>query len=434
MKLEKAGVATATIVSSEFWTLAQAESRARGMADLPLVEVPHPVGTISLEALRSMAESVADAIAGKLITGNGASARGLTVPSHASAGSAAASLSVPSDPGAMFSHFFDRGWTDGLPVLPPTVTAVQAMIAAGGKSAATVLGVIPPLNGVATVEKIAANAVMAGCLPEYFPLVLAALRGMTQPGYNLDGLQTTTGNIAPLAIVNGPCRNALAINYGANVLGQGWRANATIGRAIRFVLTNVGGARPGSFDKSTMGQPAKYTFCFGENEEESPWQPFHVERGLARNCDALHMFGASGIYSAVDMASQSATGLLKTFALTMTGGLASGVTSTEVLWVICPEHASILARDGYSKAKLREALFLHARVPYDKIADENLELLAKRRPLWFKPGGLREVGVVDRPDDIWLVVAGGAGAKSAYIPGRTATRMQTVAVRERGAE
>jgi hypothetical protein len=142
------------------------------------------------------------------------------------------------------------------------------------------------------------------------------------------------------------------------------------------------------------------------------------------------MFGASGIYSAVDMASQSATGLLKTFALTMTGGLASGVTSTEVLWVICPEHASILARDGYSKAKLREALFAQARVPYDKIADENLELLAKRRPLWFKPGGLREVGVVDRPEDIWLVVAGGAGAKSAYIPGRTATRMQTVAVRE----
>ncbi|MGZ8480345.1 MAG: UGSC family (seleno)protein, partial [Candidatus Binatia bacterium] len=245
---------------------------------------------------------------------------------------------------------------------------------------------------------------------------------------------TTTGNIAPLAIVNGPCRNALAINYGANVLGQGWRANATIGRAIRFIMTNIGGARPGSFDKSTMGQPAKFTFCFAENEEESPWQPFHVERGLARDCDTVHMFGASGVYSAVDMASQSATGLLKTFALTMTGGLASGVTSTEVLWVICPEHAAILARDGYSKAKLRQALFAQARVPSDKIADENLELLAKRRPLWFKQGGLREVGVVDRPEDIWLVVAGGAGAKSAYIPGRTATRMQTVAVREGGVE
>ena len=212
------------------------------------------------------------------------------------------------------------------------------------------------------------------------------------------------------------------------MLGQGWRANPTIGRAIRLVMTNVGGARPGSFDKSTMGQPAKYTFCFAENEEESRWLPFHVERGLARECDTVHMFGASGVYSAVDMASQSADGLIKTFALTMTGGLASGVTSTEVLWVICPEHAAILARDGLTKEKLRGELFARARVAYDKIADENLQLLAKRRPQWFKPGAAREIGVVDRPEDIWLVVAGGAGAKSAYIPGRTGTRMQTVAV------
>ena len=124
-------------------------------------------------------------------------------------GNAAASLSVPSDPAEMFSFFFDRGWTDGLPVLPPTLAAVRKMVAAGGKKADAVLGVIPPLNGVATVEKIAANAVMAGCLPDYFPLVLAAVRGMTRPGYNLDGLQTTTGNIAPLAIVNGPCRNTV---------------------------------------------------------------------------------------------------------------------------------------------------------------------------------------------------------------------------------
>ncbi len=430
MKLESAGIPTVTVVSSEFWTLALAESQARGVRDLPMVKVPHPVGTISLEALRAVAESAVDAIAGKLVRGSDSVSSGNATSAHDTEGSAAASLSVPSDAAEMFSYFFDRGWTDGLPVLPPTFAAVQKMVAAGGKKADAVWGVIPPLNGVATVEKIAANAVMAGCLPEYFPLVLTAVRGMTRPGYNLDGLQTTTGNIAPLAIVNGPCRNRLAINYGANVLGQGWRANATIGRAIRFVMTNIGGARPGSFDKSTMGQPAKYTFCFAENEEESPWQPFHVERGLERECDALHMFGASGVYSAVDMASRSANGLLKTFSLTMTGGLASGVTSTEVLWVICPEHAAVLARDGLSKEKLRAELFALARVPYDKIADENLELLAKRRPLWFKSGAAREVGVVDRPEDIWLVVAGGAGAKSAYIPGRTGTRMQTMAVEE----
>ena len=416
------------MVSSEFWTLALAESQARGVKDLPLIKVPHPVGTISLEALHAVAESVVDAIAGKLMRGSDSTSAGNRMASQQDEGSAAASLTVPNDSAAMFSFFFDRGWTDGLPVLPPTLAAVQKMIAAGGQKPDVVLAIIPPLNGVATVEKVAANAVMAGCLPNYFPLVLAAVRAMARPGYNLDGVQTTTGNIAPLAIVNGPCRNQLAINYGANVLGQGWRANATIGRAIRFVMTNIGGARPGSFDKSTVGQPAKYTFCFAENEEASPWQPFHVERGLARERDAVHMFGASGVYSAVDMASQSATGLLKTFSLTMTGGLASGVTSTEVLWVICPEHAAILERDGFSKNKLRIELFARARVPYDNIAEENLALLAKRRPLWFKSGAVREVGVVDRPEDIWLVVAGGPGAKSAYIPGRTGTRMQTVAV------
>lgn len=430
MKLESAGIPTATVVSSEFWNLALAECQARGVKELPLVKVPHPVGTIGLDALRAVAESALDAIAAKLVSGGGANSAAVTASIQNGEGSTAATLSVPSDPGEMFAYVFARGWTDGLPVLPPTLAAVEKMLAAGGQQADSILGVIPPLNGVATAQKVAANAVLAGCLPEYFPLVLAALRGMTRPGYNLDGLQTTTGNIAPLAIVNGPCRNSLSINYGANVLGQGWRANATIGRAIRFIMTNIGGARPGSFDKSTMGQPAKYTFCFGENEEESPWAPFHVERGLARQCDALHLFGASGVYSAVDMASQTATGLLKTFALTMTGGLASGVTSTEVLWAICPEHAAILARDGFSKDKLRAELFALARVPYDQIADENLELLSKRRPEWFKPGNPREVGVVDRPEDIWIVVAGGAGAKSAYIPGRTGTRMQTVAVGE----
>jgi hypothetical protein len=302
------------------------------------------------------------------------------------------------------------------------------MVAACGKKPSGVVGVIPPLNGIATVEKVAANAVMAGCLPEYFPLVLAAVTGMTQPGYNLEGVQTTTGNVAPLAIVSGPCRIDLGVNCGANVLGQGWRANATIGRAIRFVMTHIGGATPGLFDKSTVGQPAKFSFCFGENEEESPWEPLHAERGLPRGANALSMFGCSGVYSAVDMASQAAKGLLKTFALTMAGGLTSGVTSTEVLWVICPEHAAILAGEGFSKAKIRQELFDMARVPFDKISDENLELLAKRRPLWFKGGAPREVGAVDLPEDIWIVVAGGAGAKSAYLPGRNATRLQTVVV------
>jgi hypothetical protein len=196
---------------------------------------------------------------------------------------------------------------------------------------------------------------------------------------------------------------------------------------LRFILTNIGGARPGLYDKSTLGQPAKYTFCFAENEEANPWEPLHVERRFARNENVVSVFGCSGVNSAVDMASQTARGLLKTFALTMMGGLASGVTSTEAMLVVCPEHADIFAKQGYSKSMIRAALFETARVPHDLISDENHELLSKRRPQWFNNGS-RYVGAVDCPEDIWIVVAGGAGAKSAYIPGRTGTKLQSITV------
>jgi hypothetical protein len=415
------------VVTTEFLKLAQIESRTRGMADLPLVEVPHPVGTISLDQLRFLAESTVDSITASFLR------QSQPAPESASRAQERSApldslVRVSNEPTALFTELVKRGWSDGLPVLPPTRKAVDEMIEASGLGKDFALGVIPPLNGLATIEKIAANAVMAGCSPEYFPLVIAAVKGALKPGFNLDGVQTTTGNVAPVIIVNGPSRKSLEVNCGANVLGQGWRANATIGRALRLIMTNIGGVTPGPFDKSTVGQPAKYTFCFGENEEENPWEPLHVERGLGAMTSAVNVTGCSGVYSAVDMASQTAKGLLKTFALTMTGGLASGVTTTEVLFVICPEHAAIFAAGGYSKDAIRQELFAMARVPHEKISDENLELLSKRRPIWFKNGAAREVGAVDRSEDIWIVVAGGAGAKSAYIPGRTGTRMQTVVV------
>ena len=426
MQLEQAGVPTVTIVTEQFFTLADAERVTRGMAALPLVQVPHPVGTIPAEQLDRIVEDALDVIVAPLISAAADTAGGAP-RSQLAEGDTATAVTVPGDPAGLFDFMVARGWTDGLPVLPPTRAAVAALLNYARLGADQAFGVIPPLNGIATAEKIAANAVMAGCLPEYFPLVLAGVKGLLRPGFNLDGVQTTTGNIAPVTIINGPCRKTLDVNCGANVLGQGWRANATIGRALRFVMTNIGGAAPGLYDKATMGQPAKYTFCFGENEEESPWEPLHVERCLAPESSAVSMFGCSGVNSAVDMASQNAKGLLKTFALTMIGGMTSGVTSTEVMLVICPEHAAILACGGFAKRELRHALFEAARLSHDRISDENLELLSKRRPLWFKTGS-REVGAVDRPEDIWLVVAGGTGAKSAYIPGRTGTRLQTIEI------
>ena len=425
MQLENAGIPTATLVTDEFVLLAKTESLTRGLGDLRLIQLPHPVGSVSLDSLRSLAESTIDSIVKVLTAGDGRSEYPLSEADSPT--ECASTLEVPSDPSLMFQYFINRGWSDGLPMLPPTEAANDAMIAASDLKKDELLGVIPPLNGTATAERVAANAVMAGCLPDYFPLVLAAVQGVLQPGFNLDGVQTTTGNVAPLIIINGPCRNTLQINYSSNVLGQGWRANATIGRALRLVLSNIGGAAPGVYDKATLGQPAKYTFCIAENEEENPWEPLHIERGFPPDTNVVSVFGCSGVNSAVDMASQTAKGLLKTFALAMMGGLTSGVTSTETMLIICPEHAAILSAGGYSKADIRNELFVAARVPQEKISDENLELLSKRRPLWFQ-GNESAIGVVDRPEDVWIVVAGGKNAKSAYIPGRTGTHLQTTPV------
>ena len=265
---------TVTIVTDEFAALARTESSVRGLRELPLVELPHPVGSLTLEPLRALALGSVDSIVAALTSGGVGTT--LISPERAVCDARDKTVDAPAHPGLMFQYFINQGWSDGLPMLAPTPAAVSAMVAAGGLETNAVIGVIPPLNGIATVEKIAANAVMAGCLPEYFPLLIAALRGVLRPEFNLDGVQTTTGNVAPLTIVNGPCRNSLQINYGSNALGQGWRANATIGRALRLVLCNIGGAAPGIFDKSTLGQPAKYTFCIAENEEENPWEPLHA--------------------------------------------------------------------------------------------------------------------------------------------------------------
>jgi hypothetical protein len=177
--------------------------------------------------------------------------------------------------------YFAQGWTDGLPIVPPTPAAVETMIAALGGDPDLVECKIPPRHGSLSREVLAINLVMAGCKPEYAPVVRAALLALAQPAFNLNGVQATTHMAAPLLIVNGPIAGAVGMNPGANAFGSGNRANATIGRAIRLVLLNVGGAWPGDLDKATLGHPGKYTYAVAENEAESPWAPYHVEKGFA---------------------------------------------------------------------------------------------------------------------------------------------------------
>ena len=183
------------------------------------------------------------------------------------------------DPVEEVNRLFEaRGWTDGLPVVPPTLTRVEAMCATTARAPSDVLGEVEPLRGEATVEKIAANAVMAGCRPEHFPVVLAAVEAVLDPAFNMRGVQTTDENVAPLLIVSGPLAARLGINAGFGALGPGWRANAAIGRAVRLVMLNLGGGWPGAVSLAGLGQPGRYTLCLAERED-SPWPPLHVELG-----------------------------------------------------------------------------------------------------------------------------------------------------------
>ncbi|MFH1485273.1 MAG: hypothetical protein ABIH46_04310, partial [Chloroflexota bacterium] len=190
--------------------------------------------------------------------------------------------------------YYEKGWTEGLPIVCPTEERILAMLQYTDRAAQDVIAEIAPLYNAASIEKIAVNAIMAGCLPEYFPVVVAGVEAMAVKEFNLYGIQGTTNPACPAAIVNGPIARELEINAGSNLLGQGRRSNATIGRALRFVMMNIGGGTPGVVDKATHGQPGKYTFCFAANEEDSPWEPLHVERGFAAETSTVTMVGVTG--------------------------------------------------------------------------------------------------------------------------------------------
>jgi hypothetical protein len=305
---------------------------------------------------------------------------------------------------------FELGWTDGLPVVPATAARVQEFLAAAGRKPDEVLFREATRRRTVTVEKVAVNAVLAGCRAEYMPVILAALEAMADPAYNLHGAITSTGGSAPLVVVNGPVARALGINAGVNLFGPGWRPNATIGRALRLVILNCLGAQPGVLDRSTQGHPGKYTFCVAEQEEESPWEPLHVERGLPRDASAVTVFAAEGPHNVLTHYGLDAEAILVTVADAM-AGLGSFSPGQSFL-VLAPEHVRILARDGWTKPKLREALYARAR-----------RTLAELKRAGKMPGPIasgddaRFVHRGEDPQDIFIVVGGGgAGGHSAFIP------------------
>ena len=319
--------------------------------------------------------------------------------------------------------YFDRGWTDGLPVVPATDEAVAPFLAAAGLAAEDVVLREPVRRRVITAEKLAINAVLAGCRPEYMPVLVTALEAMADPAFTLHGAITSTGGSATLLVVNGPIRRTLGLNGGPNVFGPGWRANATIGRAIRLVTLNCLGASPGVLDKSTQGHPGKYTYCIAENEEASPWEPFHVDRGFARETNTVTVYAAEGPHNVLSHYGLTADAILMTLADTMAG--LGSFSAGESFVVLAPEHVAILARDGWTKPAIRERLYATAR-----------RTRADLKRGGKMPGAIEpddETTWVHRglgPDDIHLVVAGGGpGGHSAFIPSWSRARNSLAATR-----
>ncbi len=312
--------------------------------------------------------------------------------------------------------FQRRGWSDGLPVVPPTLARVNAALAFAPRAPGDVLGEIEPLKGLATVEKIAANAVMAGCRPEYLPVVLAAVACLLDPAFNLRGVQTTDENVAPLLLVSGPVALELDVNGSFGALGPGWQANAAIGRAIRLVMHNLGGGRPGVVGYAGLAQPGRYTLCLAENAEKNPWEPLHVEAGLAASASAVTLMRAETVINV--------TGGLAEIASVM-GTAASGFG---ILWsgrptvLLAPAVAADCARRGMGKDAVRQFLWRHGRWRREEWRTSWLatRIVAEGGwPDWVEEAARTgNIPAARTPDDIVLCVAGGdiPIPQNAYCP------------------
>jgi hypothetical protein len=309
---------------------------------------------------------------------------------------------------------YARGWSDGLPVVPPTPAWVLRMLEGTRRAPSDVVAVVPPDYAECTVEKVAINAVMAGCRPEYLPVVLAAVEAVCTDAFNIHGVLATTYFVGPVVVVNGPVAKAIGMNNGVNALGQGNRANATIGRALQLVIRNVGGGRPGEVDRATLGTPGKYTFCFAENEDGSPWEPLAVERGMRPGASAVTVFAGEGPRAIFDQLSRTPESLARSFAWCLrVVPHPKLVGSYDAVVVVSPEHARVFRGAGWSKARLREEITQILTLPGTEIV-RGAGGCAEGMPEEFAGRATPKF----RPEELLFVHAGGtAGLFSAIIGG-----------------
>lgn len=429
IELEKRGIPTVTAATSEFIALAKSSALSFGVQDLAFVKIPHPMGMIQLDEIRAKADAAFDAIVDTAVNWKPAAA-----PETAS---------VPVYPGRTIQFrgtvedvndlFYRNGWTDGLPIIPPTPERVEEMLTGTTRQPDDVIGIVPPRMGVLTVEMAAVNAVMAGCKPEYMPVVITAMEAMLEPQHGWRGMVTTTNPVAPLVIVSGPIVDEIGIQYGAGAMagGPGYRPNVAIGRAINLIRSTVGGSIAPNPDKSTLGQPANViAMVVGENEKQSPWEPLRVRLGFDRNTSTVTVLGSEIPTNINDHNSTSARDLCETIAYTMnaSGQNTRAYSDSEVVLLLSPEHAATIAADGWSIRDIQTFLYNTARTPL-KYLPPAMDLAKSKGFMSNNPDEL--VPPVLTPDHIVVAVVGGPGKHSVYFSSFGAqTRMVTKEIKK----
>ena len=312
---------------------------------------------------------------------------------------------------------FERGWSDGLPMVPPTQQRVLRMLTGTARDPKEVVGLCPPNLAPLTVEKIAINAVLAGCKPEYLPVVLAAVEAALDPAFSLHGVLATTMFVGPVLVVNGPVRRQIGMNAKGNALGQGNRANATIGRALQLVVRNVGGGKPQEVDRATLGNPGKYTYCFAEDEEGSSWEPLASDYGVPRGVSAVTVFAGFGLQGVVDQKSRDPESLSRSIAESLKAiHNVKLAPACDAILVVCPEHERTFREAGWSKARLLEELHKLCEIQGD-------QLVAGARGIaeGYGPSVIGQTRDKFRPGGLLIVRAGGgAGMFSGIIGGWSA--------------
>jgi hypothetical protein len=442
-----------TICSTAFAGLARAQLAALDSRECPLLVIEHPFGSRTRAEVSAIAEAllpqIAAAVAAQGARGTAAGSDGQqgdagdaadaarAVADVRAAGSTVAAsvrgqgavpalVRAPVEAQAFFQFCQTRRWSDGLPMIAPTRERVERMLGGCARARDEVIATLAPGFGRATVERIAANAVLAGCVPQHLPVLIAAVEAVADPAFNLQAVQATTNPVSTWLIVSGPLARALGVNGGLNCLGQGSAANATLGRALRLILQNIGGAWPGEMDRATHGQPGKLMFCCGENDEQSPWPSLALERGFSAPDSTVTVVGASGTLS-MNTHSKDADELLAVIARCMAFPASNDYHYGGEPWLILsPEHAAVLARAGYDKAAVRQRLWAGSTMRAGEFARRDFERTATARRTEFPDYGEDTVVPLSaRAQDIGLIVAGGPGTHSVYVPTFGETRAVT---------